>query len=199
MTKKGAFQLSLGFIVAVVFAVILLSLALTWLQGIFNPLNTITHKTTDIAMKQLLEQLATSDKKVGIAAPDVTTWKRGETGSYALGINNKDSDKEHTYYVHVYLEEVGGALGSEQLDNLRTDTASWITLSPPSIDIEPNERDIVKIIIKPSPSAKIGIYSFRAAVCTNPSEANTCHASSANEDKSSSLYGSASFAIEIAQ
>ena len=136
--KKGAFQLSLGFIVAVVFAVILLSLSLTWLQGIFDPLSTITHKTTDIAMQKLLQELASQNKRVGIAAPSVTKWKKGETGAYTLGIRNEDTDKSNTYYVNVYLEAIGGGLDPSQLSRLKDEVKSWITLSPPSIDIEPN-------------------------------------------------------------
>ncbi len=200
--KKGAFQLSLGFIVAVVFAVILLSLSLTWLQGIFDPLSTITHKTTDIAMQKLLQELASQNKRVGIAAPSVTKWKKGETGAYTLGIRNEDTDKSNTYYVNVYLEAIGGGLDPSQLSRLKDEVKSWITLSPPSIDIEPNGRDKVDIIIKPSPTSPPGIYSFRAAVCTNYRDANDCHATSPSigySTPSSSLYGSASFAIEIVE
>ncbi|HDD72468.1 MAG TPA: hypothetical protein ENG00_00075 [Candidatus Aenigmarchaeota archaeon] len=202
MARKGAFQLSLGFIVAVVFAVILLSLALTWLQGIFDPLSTVTHKTTDIAMQKLLQELASTNKKVGIAAPGVTEWKRGETGAYALGIKNEDTDKANTYYINVYLETVGGDIDSSQLSSLQDEVKSWITLSPPSIDIPPNGRDKVDIIIKPTPDALSGIYSFRAAVCTSASDATNCHATSPSAgftSASPSLYGSASFAIEIVQ
>jgi len=196
--RKGAFQLSLGFIVAVVFAVILLSLSLTWLQSIFDPLGTITHKTTDIAMQNLLEELASGNKKVGIASPAVTEWKKGETGSYALGIKNEDTDRGNTYYINVYLETVGGDLSPSQLTSLKDDVISWITLSPPTIDIDAGQRDTVNILIKPSTTTFSGIYSFRTAVCSSPE--TDCHATSPSvgyPSPSPSLYGSATFAIEI--
>jgi hypothetical protein len=196
---KAAFQMSLGFIVAVVFAVILLSLSLTWVQQIFTQVGTITHKTTDVAMQQLLQQLAATDKRVGIAAPAITTWKKGETGSYALGIKNKDADKSNTYYANVYLEQVGGDLSGTPVSSLQSEVKKWITLSPPSLDLDPSGRDIINIIIKPPATASSGIYSFRAAVCEQPE--TDCHASSPTipefSQKSPSLYGSSSFAIEI--
>ncbi|RKX41950.1 MAG: hypothetical protein DRP27_10080 [Thermotogae bacterium] len=196
MNRKAAIQLSLGFIVAVVFAVILLSLSLTWVQQMFVPISTITHKTTDIAMQRLLQELASTNKKVGIAAPAVTAWAKGETGSYALGIKNEDADTSNTYYINIYLEEVGGDLAKTPVASLSNEVKEWISYSK-AIDLDPLERDIVDIVIKPTVTAPPGIYHFRAAVCKDYDP--ECHATSPPlyTTPSASLYGSTSFAIEI--
>ena len=86
--------MSMGFIVAVVFAVILLSLAITWIQGTFQHIGVLTHEVSSYAKQNLLENMADQGKRVGIAAPAVTTWKKGETGDFALGIQNVFPDKE---------------------------------------------------------------------------------------------------------
>jgi hypothetical protein len=196
-TKRGAIELSLGFIVTVVFAVVLLGLALAWVSGIFDPLNQITHKTTQIAIDNLLKDMNTGNKKVGIAAPAVTTWKRGETGSYVLAVKNTDVNQKHTFYANVYLESLGGDLSGTDPSSM-SETNKWITLSPNSLDLEPNERDVINTIIKPVSNADTGIYSFRACVCTSSDP--SCHATSVGlyTSSSESLYSCQSFALEIA-
>lgn len=198
--RKADFQMSMGFIVAVVFAIILLSLAITWIQGLFGDISTITHKTTDVAQQQLLQELASSGKKVGIAAPAVTAWGKGETGSYAVGIKNDEVDKDHTYFVNVYLEEVGGGL--QYSGTLANSVASWLTY-PKAKDISAGEREIVDLIIRPEVSGVTpGIYTFTVAVCRRETGVTyDCHATSLNypgyTEKSTNLYGSTTFALEI--
>ena len=203
MVRKAAFQMSLGFIVAVVFAVILLSLSITWIQGLFGQIGTITHKTTDVAQQQLLQQLASSGKRVGIAAPAVTAWGKGETGSYALGIKNSDVDTNHVYYINVYLEAIGGDLSGtgETVQSLQSDVERWFTY-PPAKDIAAGEREIVDITIKPLVDARPGIYTFTAAVCEKEAGGDTedCHGTSPDagyNTASSNLYGTATFTLEI--
>ena len=55
MPRKGAIELSLGFIVTVVFAVVLLSLAIVWLNSIFPTLFGITDDLFQQAQTQIQE------------------------------------------------------------------------------------------------------------------------------------------------
>jgi hypothetical protein len=197
--RKADFQMSMGMIVAVVFAIILLSLAITWIQGLFGDISTITHKTTDVAQQQLLKELAASGKKVGIAAPAVTAWSKGETGSYAIGIKNDQADRGATYYVNVYLEAIGGELSGSTVTQYATETKAWLTY-PQAKDIAAGERDIMDLIIRPPASTSAGIYTFTIAVCTGSGDTTNCHATSPSAGfttKSTNLYGSATFALEI--
>jgi len=193
--RKAAIDLSLGFIVTVVFAVVLLGLALAWVSGIFDPLNQITHKTTQVAIDSLLKDMNTGNKKVGLAAPSVTTWKGGETGSYVLAVKNTDVNLDHTFFANVYLENVGGELSGTDPNSL-TDVNRWIT-PPTTLPLDPNQRGTIDLIIKPASNAGTGIYAFKACVCT-ANEGN-CHSTSPGiyESASPSLYGCVSFAIEI--
>lgn len=202
-TRKAGFQMSMGFIIAVVFAIILLSLSITWIQDLFAQIGTITHKTTDVAQQQLLQQLAASGKKVGIAAPAVTTWGKGETGSYAIGIKNNDVDSDHTFYVNVYLEAIGGELKDETVAMNYEDAESWLT-HPKAKFISAGERDIVYLIIRPSTmGTKRGIYTFTVSVCSDePGDTTDCHAPATDHpqygsDTSNNLYGSTAFTLEV--
>ena len=200
--RKADFQMSMGMIIAVVFAVILLSLSITWIQGLFGDFGSITHKTTDVAQQNLLENLASSGNKVGIAAPAVTSWAEGETGSYSIGIKNDDVDDEHTYYVNVYISAVGGGLAHDaDWWNSDTKALAWLTY-PPSVDLPAGEKDIVDLIIKPEPSvAEPGIYTFTVAICDDDpvDDTDDCHGSDHPDfdTRSDNLYGRATFAIEI--
>lgn len=191
--KKGAFQLSLSFIIVVVFAVIVLSLSIAWIQGFFPRIADLTHQVTDIAKDELLNRIAQSDSRVGIAAPDVTAWRRGETGSYAVGIRNIHSDKQLQLSMNVYLEEIGGDLAGENVNAYKTAARNWLTFSGKaspgySIITEPSGRTTSDIVIQPPTDAKKGIYMFRVVVC----EATTCQTIG-----SANLYGSAQFTLEI--
>lgn len=185
--RKGAIQISLGIIVVVVFSVILLSLLLSWVYGIFDPFTEITHKVTDVARQELLSKLAQAGGRVGIAAPAITEWKRGETGSFALGIRNSDPANDNTYSINVYLEQLGGALAGTPASSLDQEVASWLTFSDKEF-VEAGGSKSTNIIIKTKPDAQTGIYLLRVVVCD---------AASCVDLNSPNLYGSAQFAIEI--
>lgn len=185
--RKGAFQLSLSFIIVVVFAVIVLSLSIAWIQGMFETLNPLTHQVTDVARTELLDRIARSDSRVGIAAPDVTQWRRGETGSYAVGVRNTATDRDKTYSMNVYLEELGGDLSGKPVSGYVNKVKTWLTFSK-QVFVPKSTSETSDVIIKPSADAETGIYMFRVVVC----DASTCQ-----NLQSGNLYGSAQFTVEI--
>jgi hypothetical protein len=185
--RKGAFELSLSFIIIIVFAVIVLSLAIAWIQGIFDVLNPLTHSVTDVARTELLDRIAKSDARVGIAAPDVTAWNRGETGSYAVGVRNIRSDVDKTFSMNVYLEEIGGALDPSQISYYRNNVKNWLTFSK-KVFVAKSSSATSDIVIKPPADADTGIYMFRVVVCD---------AASCTDLSSPNLHGSAQFTLEI--
>lgn len=188
MNKKGAFQLSLGLIVTVVVAVVLLSFLIMWLQGMFSDIPKLTHQVTELAQQKLMSDLSQTGEKVGIAAPAVTAWQRGETGSFALGIMNKYTDKDMKFYINVYLEELGGDLSGTPVGAKKGETDKWLTYFSSEF-VEKGKSKATNIIIKPPASGTdTGIYLFRAVVC----ERQPCV-----DLNSPSIYGSTQFAIEI--
>ncbi len=189
MKLKAAIQMSLGMIVALVFAVILLTLAIIWIQGIMSGVTEITHKVTDVARDQLMSRLSAGGR-VGIAAPTVTTWTRGETGSFALGIRNENLDQDKTYYINVYLEKFNPGTGMRDCVTTGSNCPNiggWLTFSNSEF-IPKGESKASDIIIKPTTDAQSGIYKFKAIVCKE---------SICTDTTSPTLYGDESFSIEI--
>ncbi len=185
--KRGAFQLSLSFIIIVVFAVIVLSLSIAWIQDLFGTITQLTFSVTEVAEQELLDRLASGDSRVGMAAPDVSAWNRGETGSYSVGVKNIHSDKDITFSMNVYLEEIGGELAGKNAEAYANAARKWLTFSS-SVFVESSGSSLSRVVIKPPTNVERGIYMFRVVVC----DASSC----TNLD-SPNLYGSQQFTLEI--
>jgi hypothetical protein len=185
--RKGAVEISMGFIITIVIAVVFLSLVLSWLSGMTGQVGELTHKVTDVARTELINKIAQTGATVGIAAPPVTNWKRGETGSFAVGITNKYADQSKTFRMNVYLQELGGSLAGTPASTLDVETQGWLTYTK-DVFVEPGASASVDVIMKPSAGATTGIYLFRVAICETSTVCSL---------QSPDIYGSESFAIEI--
>jgi hypothetical protein len=188
--RKGAFQVSMGFIIAVVFAVVLLSLALSWLSGFMGQIGDVTHKVTEVARTELINKIAQTGATVGIAAPPVTSWNRGETGSFAVGIKNKFTDQSKTFSINVYLEQLGGNLAGTSASSKAQEVSNWMTYSFTEF-VEAGGSATSDLILKPAANADSGIYKFRVLIC----ESQPCTTLEATPENN--IYGTESFAIEI--
>jgi len=99
--KKGAFQMSLGFIVAVVFAVVLLTLTVTWVQQLFGQIGTLTDDLTQDAHSTLQKQFKDSNKNFAVW-PSRRTQKPGTGIILSAAVDNDaDDGKTHTYVLNV--------------------------------------------------------------------------------------------------
>jgi len=166
--KKADFQMSLGMIVALVLAVILLTLAIAWMQGMFGQISSITFQVTDTAKQAVIDEIASSGKKVGIAAPAVTKWKRGDTGAYSIIVKNEDFVISKTYVINI-------------VDQNHPDASTWLTYAK-EIPIDAGGVLSVPLVIKPATNALPGIYYFTITV---------------NEKGNTAIYGTTFFSLEI--
>ncbi len=197
--RKGAIQMSLGMIVAVVFAVVLLTALIVWINSMLSDITGISYEITKIAKDQLIEDLETTGKVVGVAAPAIDEWGRGNKGSIFLAVENDNPQSLTTYYYHIYLENLAGALAGEDANDYFDEANLWLT-NTGSIDAPPGEMGNADIIVTVPSTADVGVYQFRVAICTEP-PASSCHSASETITgygiASSSLYGSDQFALDI--
>ena len=54
-------------------------------------------------------------RKVSIASPSITSFNGGDSDTYYLCIKNDNVEKNQTYHLDVYLEDVGGGLNNENI------------------------------------------------------------------------------------
>jgi hypothetical protein len=186
LPRKGAFQLSLGLIVSVVFAVILLSLAITWLTGMIGGIEQLTYQTSEVAQQRLLDQLSSSGTRVGIAAPDVTTWKSGDSGSFTLGIRNEDVVNLQEFFVCIYCENCPSP----------DDNMDWFETFE-KIIAQPAAKETVPITIQPT-AGTTGTFLFRIVVNMGGGTIqNGINCKNEYTTGNTNYYGSEAFALEI--
>ena len=193
VNKKGAFQLSVSLIVIIVFAVVLLSLSLGWIQGFFDQFGDITHQVNQQAIDKIISDIESSGKTVGLASPGLKTWKKGDSGLYSLVVKNNDDIDSLDVTYNIFLEEIGGEVAqSKTVAQIETSVNSWITYSK-NDNIAPTETKELKFTIKPPAGTDSGIYFFKVVVCENTGyDYKTCIVGGSNP-----VYGTEGFFIEI--
>jgi hypothetical protein len=184
--SKGAIELSLGFIVTVVFAVVLLSLAIYWIQTMFSNIGTLTDDVTQKAHDTLSETFQTGATNFGVYPKDYSL-SAGKGVKLSVAIKNDDKDgKPHDFVVHVYPATTGSSVLSNygcttfaQCDKVKTDMMSWVTYPDVSYKIQPNLFRFWDVsVVLPSSVVK-GIYQYDIVACED-TEFSACDRTTTN-------------------
>ncbi|MEE9323144.1 MAG: hypothetical protein V3U72_01235 [Candidatus Aenigmarchaeota archaeon] len=171
MNKKGAIQLSLGFIVMIVFAVILLSLAIVWIRGMMESVTWLTEQQIASAEAELAEVFEQQQTVFALSRTriDNPPAVRGKAYAIAIGFkNNLDSSKlasDNTAYFGADVSAIGGP--SDTLSEYE----GWIDCVPKSIWVE--KGDIVGRILCSFTAPSVtdaGTYTYMFEGCTSPTE-----------------------------
>jgi len=185
--RKAAFQLSLGFIIAVVFAIILLTLSITWLQNMFSGIVDITETLRQEASIKLEETFQQTDDDYAIWPPEYQTGP-GTKISVTAGIKNDAMDgKSHKYAVNTLVEVVPQGVSNDYVK-------SWITWIKSPKSITANSYDKIPIDITIPDGAKKGTYMFRIVACadimSDPPHASTSVSADSCLADSNNIWGS---------
>jgi uncharacterized membrane protein len=165
MPKKGAIELSLGFIVAVIFAVVLLSVAIMWLNGVINNANALTSSMFEQAQLKLQETFSTTEKTFAVW-PDSQRLKRGDELWVAAGINNNANDAlNHNFVINVISVSTG---------------AGWLDWDKQPGLIQINNVGYKKIVIKVPNDAPSGSYLFNVVACKDVASYSECTSQNLN-------------------
>ena len=159
--EKGAIQLSLGFIVTVVFAVVLLSLAIMWVRDLFIDVDLVVQDLTRQAQEELGKVFSetTSNFAVRPSKPEVN---RGTKLILQGGLKNNDPSGTSLYYV-INVKAAN--------TNTNTDLAtmdSWITQSTETF-AGPNNIAYRDVIISIPTNAEAGAYMYDVFACSGAS------------------------------
>jgi hypothetical protein len=179
MKRKGAIQLSLGFIVAVVFAVVLLSLAVTWLQGIIGGIGTLTDDLTQKAHDTLSETFNTGTTNFAVY-PKQYTLSPGRGVKLSVGIKNDDRDGQpHNFVIHLYpamaSSEIISTYGCSNFagcSQLQDDMVNWVTYSQETYRIQPNLFRFWDMTVTVPNNVVKGVYQYDIAACEDMAYAN---------------------------
>jgi hypothetical protein len=155
--RKAAIQLSLGLIVAVVFAVVLLSLAITWISDLIAQITRITDDLTKEASEQIKEIFSKTDQKFAVH-PQNWPLDRGHELKLLAGIINKEEDSQaHNFVVNVIPT--------------RPETASWVDNTDFRNPLRAQFNKVVEfpITISPASGVPAGTYVFYVIACIDKS------------------------------
>lgn len=186
MAKIGAFELSMSFIITIVFAVVMLTLALTWLSGYFEDINDMSSGLFQEGQNKIKNIFSEGDDNFFIWPESQTVTLAKQTKiAFAAGLKNDADDGEnHKFVLNVYATEVPNGMTKSQVNN-------WVDFSPTSKTINIGSYDdSKKIVINIPNNAKKGNYFFEVAACWDAGGAEP-KSSSCNAD-SDNLWGATS-------
>jgi hypothetical protein len=171
MPKKGAIELSLGFIVTVVFAVVLLSLAIMWLNNLFPQLFGITDDLTQQAQSKIQETFQQSQNNFAIW-PAKYDLAKGRELKLSAGIKNDAADSQnHQFVINVMPAAAsdtvcpGGNLDS--CESVKSAMLKWVSWDKQSSTIQANKVGYRTITVKPE-NAVSGTYIYNVVSCMEP-------------------------------
>jgi len=159
MRRKGAIQMSLGFIVAVVFAVVLLSLAIIWIRDTFFEVDLVVQDLTRQAQEELGKVFSetTANFAVRPSRPEV---RRGTQLIVQAGLKNNDPSGNDLYFVTRIK-------AADTTTNIPVSTMdSWITQSTETF-AGPNSIAYRDVIISIPTNAETGAYMFDVFACSS--------------------------------
>ncbi|NOX71378.1 MAG: hypothetical protein GXO64_01635 [Candidatus Micrarchaeota archaeon] len=170
--KKGAFQLSLGFIIGLIFAVILLTLSIMWIRGVFNSFGTMTDDLTQNAKSQLANTFDNSQTNFDVS-PSYYKLDPGKGVKLSAGIKNDADDATgHTFVIRVFPGTADSGIISnykcndfESCDELKNDMLSWVTYIKNKYKVLPNEKRYWDITMNFPDTIKKGDYMYDIVAC----------------------------------
>jgi hypothetical protein len=160
MDKKGAFDLSMSFIIVIVFAVVLLTLALTWIQGIFTDVQDMSDDMFKNSRGKIREMFTEGQDNFYIW-PETYELQLSKSTKIAIaaGIKNDADDGEnHKYVINAYATQV-------PKDANKNDVNAWLEFPETAKTVTINSDDSRMIAITIPSNAKKGNYFFEVAAC----------------------------------
>jgi hypothetical protein len=176
MERKAAFQMSLGFIIAVVFAIVLLALSLTWLRGMIENIMGITDDLTQEAQSSLRDAFRETSTSFAIW-PSQYNLNPGKGLRMSAGIENDAPDsKDHKFVINVIpvsaSDQVLSVYGCNDFDTcsvggttLRQKMLKWVTFDRTAGLIKINSVGFKFIEVRPDANAPQGTYLFNVVAC----------------------------------
>lgn len=191
--SKGAIELSLGFIITVVFAVVLLSLAIVWLRGMIGGIGTMTDDLTQKAHDTLSETF-NSGKSNFAVFPKQYDLSPGGSVKLSVGVKNDDRDgKPHTFVIRVFPAMASSSIVSNykcskfaECDTLKNDMISWVTYSEEKYTIQPNVFRFWDLSVTLPDKVVKGVYQYDIVACEDM-EFSDCNRETTNWGSTLSL------------
>ena len=189
ISRKGAFELSVGFIVIIIIAVVLLTLGVTWLNQIFPQITGMTNDLFQKGSDSLQKTFQQSSQSFAIY-PSQYDLGRGQSLRMAAGVRNNAPDSlDHNFVINVVPAAVSSDVlrnyGCTTLDgctsinidgrstSLKAFMGSWAAWTSTPFIVKKTESLIMPVTIKVPTSAPAGTYQFGFVACKSTSSTDS--------------------------
>lgn len=160
--RSGAFQLSIGLIVVIVFAVIVLSLSIVWIQGLLKQITYITKDLTQQAQNKIQDTFQETDQNFAVW-PNDYEMERSTELKLSAGIKNNDQfGQVHSYVINVVSQDA-------------EETTNWdISFAQFPIQVPLDKTAYIPIVVKPPSNAQTKTYIFYVVACADIASPASC-------------------------
>ena len=117
MGDKGAINLSIGFVVVVVLAVLILSLGIMWIRGMFESIESLTVQVIAKAKTELMNDITAGKKDIGITLPSKTQVPPGGGQDLEIILKNNEFNTR-CYMIDVELTNVDWVASSSYFNKI---------------------------------------------------------------------------------
>jgi hypothetical protein len=181
--RKGAVDISIGFIVVIIFAVILLSLAIVWLRGTIEQITGLTTDLSQQAQSKLTETFRQATSNFAVW-PNQYEIEPGKKLVMSGGVKNNAPDgQSHDFVINVV--PIAASSSVCPTGNIETCTVpggitmksfmeGWVTADKGPTRVEINGMWFPKITITLPNNAMKGDYIFNAMACKDILNPNDC-------------------------
>ncbi|MBI4182222.1 MAG: hypothetical protein HY520_04620 [Candidatus Aenigmarchaeota archaeon] len=170
--RAGEFQLSLGFIISIVFAVVFLSLAITWLQGLLGGVVSLTDDLSVNARSELRKTFSETQAHFGIWPPEYTLAPGRGINTLASIENDDPQAQANIFVINVIPSSASSgvrALRCTQGDfcqDLREEMLTWATFADSATTIQYLSIEDYFVRIEPK-SPPPGTYIYTVVACSD--------------------------------
>ena len=164
-TKKAALDLSVGFLVKLILAIVVFSMGMIIVRNIFSTASSgdLTRGVDDEVELQIRTLMDTGDKVVMF--PEEIETTRNNVAIFGLGILNVlNAPGDTDFNIQVQCHEFIPRNSNQRLDCTEGgDYESWTFADFPSVSLARNDEETVSIPILPS-GAELGTYIYNVRV-----------------------------------
>lgn len=172
MGDKGAINLSISFVVVVVLAVLILSLGVMWIQGMFESIESLTTQVIAKAKTQLMNDITSGDREIGITLPSVTRVPPGGREDLEVILKNKEFNAR-CYMIDIELVGVDAAVSSAYFGSpdclspscpgfaqIKQDAERWFLITPDILPANSQQTATSTVSFETRDDSKGGRYGF---------------------------------------
>lgn len=162
-------EISVGFIITIVIAIVFLSLILSWLQGTFGDISGLSEDLTQQATSTLRDAFRGGEASAFAVWPTRYELSRGEGFQTNVAIQNIDPTGRSPLYFKINVLPVN------------TNTNTWVTFDSTVTPININTEAFKLLAIEVPDSAAAGTYFFNIVACwSTTTSMGTCTLQSTN-------------------